>query len=243
MDRTDYLAQVASDSAAVLDAARLGLGPSVDHCPGWTVRSVVEHLGSVHRWVEQMVRTRATERLRRSEMTPPPEGEAELIEWFEAGAAQLVQTLETTPADEPAWNWSIRPHVAGFWPRRMAHETAVHRWDAQRGHGVVTSIDAALAVDAVDEVFDTIVPTMLADGLQVSLGGTLHLHCTDVDGEWLVHLDSATFHVRREHAKGDCAVRGAASDIELLLQNRPVRDRVEVLGDGAVLDAWSAVTF
>lgn len=243
MDRAAYLSSVQRDGAALAAAARLGLEPAVDHCPGWTVRSVVEHLGMVHLWVRTMVQERMTERLARKDLPPPSEDAGELVAWFEAGVDELVEVLSGVADDEPVWNWSLRPQVASFWPRRMAHETAVHRWDGERGLGRQQPIDGALAVDGIEEVFDTIVPRVLHDGADVSLGGTLHLHCTDREGEWLVRLEGGRLDVTREHAKGDCAVRGTASDLELLLLNRPTRDAVEVFGDPAVLDAWSKLTF
>lgn len=244
MDRSTYLDAVARDGAALAAAARIGLEPPVEHCPGWTVQSVVEHLGMIHRWVEEMVRTRAGERLRRQDMAPPPTDAGVLIEWFEEGVERLVETLTAVGPDEPVWNWSLQPHVAAFWPRRMAHETGVHRWDGERGVGREQPIDGALAIDGIDEVFDTIAPRMMSDGAPLALGGTLHLHCTDRDGEWLVSSsESGALDVRREHAKGDCAVRGSASDLLLLLLNRPTRDRCEVFGDDGVLDAWSKLTF
>ena len=50
------------------------------------------------------------------------------------------------------WNWSsIWPDTAAFWPRRMAHETSVHRVDAQQAAGAQLPIDTALATDGVDE--------------------------------------------------------------------------------------------
>ncbi len=46
------------------------------------------------------------------------------------------------------------------------------------------------------------------------------------------------FIVTREHAKGDVAARGPASDLLLLLYGRLDLDAVEVLGDAAVLETW-----
>jgi uncharacterized protein (TIGR03083 family) len=243
MERSAYLESVRRDGAALAAAARLGLEPTVDHCPGWTVRSVVEHLGMVHLWVRTMVRERMTERLKREALPPPPEDGDELVAWFEAGVGELVDALAEVGDDEPVWNWSLRPHVGAFWPRRMAHETAVHRWDGERGHGRQQPIDGAVAADGIEEVFDTIAPRILSGGGGLSLGGTLHLHSTDREGEWLVQLEDGRLDVQREHAKGDCAVRGTTSDLELLLLNRPTRDAVEVFGDPAVLDAWTKLQF
>ena len=47
--------------------------------------------------------------------------------------------------------------------------------------------------------------------------------------------------IRREHAKGDLALRGAVSDIELALYDRPPIGEVERFGDESVLDAWYRV--
>jgi predicted lipid carrier protein YhbT len=44
--------------------------------------------------------------------------------------------------------------------------------------------------------------------------------------------------VRREHAKGDVAVRAPASDLLLFLWGRIPPDRLEVMGDTALLPRW-----
>ncbi|MBV8160782.1 MAG: hypothetical protein JO265_07655, partial [Acidimicrobiia bacterium] len=69
---------------------------------------------------------------------------------------------------------------------------------------------------------------------------TLHLHSAEGD-EWLITMDPSGLDVRREHAKGDLALRGAVSDLELLLYDRPPVGEVERLGDSTVLDAWYGV--
>ena len=90
----------------------------------------------------------------------------------------------------------------------MTHETAVHRVDAERAAGREHRIDAELAADGVDEFLVPLpAPTTVEDA--PPLDGTVHVHCTDVDGEWIVGTaDDGTSVVRREHAKGDAAVRG-----------------------------------
>ena len=71
----------------------------------------------------------------------------------------------------------------GFWSRRQAHELAVHRWDAQLAAGAPQPIDRALAADGIQELFD-ILPAR-PGGAPTGNGETMHLHCTDGDGEWL----------------------------------------------------------
>ena len=69
----------------------------------------------------------------------------------------------------------------------------------------------------------------------------MHLHCTDADGEWLLRFDPDGFTFTREHAKGDVAVRGPASDLMLYLVGRGPLDALEVHGDAGVLDAHAAI--
>ena len=239
-----YLDIVRRESAALADGARLGLDARCPSCPDWTVQELVQHTGMVHRWVTEMVRRRATERVKRRELAPPPSDGDALVPWFEEGADALVETLSTTPADEHAWNWSAtQPHRAGFWVRRMAHETVVHRWDAQRAHDATTEVEPALAVDGIAEILDTILPSALSGNPgSPSLGGTLHIHCTDVAGEWLVDVVDGALTVRPEHAKGDAAVRGPASDVLLYLYGRVDADRVERFGDEAVFATWLEIS-
>jgi predicted lipid carrier protein YhbT len=45
-------------------------------------------------------------------------------------------------------------------------------------------------------------------------------------------------HVTREHAKGDAAVRGPASDLLLVVYGRKPTDAVEVLGDASLFDRF-----
>ena len=69
----------------------------------------------------------------------------------------------------------------------------------------------------------------------------MHLHGTDRGDEWLLTLDPGGLQVERRHAKGDLALRGAVSDLELLLYQRPTLGDVERLGDERVLAAWQRV--
>jgi len=71
-----------------------------------------------------------------------------------------------------------------------------------------------------------------------SLGGsgeTLHLHATDIEGEWLVTLQSDHITIDRGHAKGDAAVRATAIDLLLFVWGRDLGG-LEHFGDHAVID-------
>ncbi|WP_330477583.1 hypothetical protein OG301_11390 [Streptomyces platensis] len=75
-------------------------------------------------------------------------------------------------------------------------------------------------------------------------GRTLHFHATDtppaLNAEWLVDLTGDRLVHRRAHEKAAVAVRGPLTDLLAVLYRRlPAdSDRVEVLGERALLDGW-----
>jgi uncharacterized protein (TIGR03083 family) len=138
------------------------------------------------------------------------------------------------------WTWTS-DQTARFWARRQAQELAIHRWDAQTAAGEPRPIDRALAVDGIQEVFD-ILPERPGVAPIRGAGETIHLHCTDGDGEWLIRLGADGIVVTNEHAKGDVAARGTASDLMLLVWGRIPPAGVDVFGDAALLARWQELT-
>jgi len=233
VDAVDYLRNLEADAHALAGAAGRGLDVPVPSCPDWKVADLVGHIGSVHRWAAGIVRDQATER--RSFPEPPPE--SELLDWYEEGARQLLDTLRATPPDAPAWNFARAPRVAAFWQRRQPLETAIHRWDAQNAHGIAEPIDAALAADGIDEMVALFFPAMVASGRKPAPSGSLHIHLTDRPGEWSLRVEDDGVVVRREHSKDDVAVRGPAHEVFLYVWGRQTGN-VEILGDEGLLGAW-----
>ena len=236
MDRTSYLASLRADADLLLAAAGGALDRPVPTCPGWTCERLVGHMGRVHRWTAGWVATGVSPDLER-----PPAGR-EVVAWARAGADEIVAALEAGADEGQVETWA-GPQPAMFWPRRMAIETALHRFDAQAAVDRGRPVGTALAVDAVDELFTVILPWRGTGDLGGS-GETIHLHATDPDldldggGEWLVTLGENGVAVDHVHAKGDVAVRGSASDLLLLLWNRVDTDRFQVFGDEALLARW-----
>lgn len=244
MDRDSYVDAIATDAARIAAAARRGLGAKTPSCPGWDVAKVVLHTGLVHRNVCKVVVEGSQEPWNFSSTPRAPDGEAR-IAWFEEGAAALVEALGDTDPAVTVWNFVNGPGPAAFWHRRMAHETSIHRHDAESAHGEAVPVDAELASDGVDEMLTVLLgsegaaPRLPEDGL----GGTVHLHCTDVPGEWLVDLEGGKARVERVHAKGDVAVRGPASDLDLFVWNRARAGSLDIVGNAAVAERWSTVRF
>lgn len=226
-DYLDVLEQEGEDLAA---AAADGLEERVAACPGWTVADLVWHVGEVHTFWRQVVENRWRDP--DDYVEPERPAWADLVSWFRAGLHDLVATLATTDPETRVWTWSSRRDAA--WViRRMAHETAVHRWDAEAATVTARSIDAALASDGVDEFLEFFLPNARPAAPRV--GGSVHLEASDVRGEWLVRSQPHALSVTREHAPADAVVRAPASDLLLLLWRRRSYPGLDVKGSAAVL--------
>ena len=230
MEPTEHLDAITRESTALADAAeRAGLDAPVPSCPGWTVADLVAHIGEVQQWARITVEQRATERISRRTLPSAPPG-SELVPWFREQAPALVAALGATDPATPVWSWS-GDNTAHFWFRRQASEAAVHRWDAELAGGTPPAIDAALAADGIDECL----ATFLDGDAAVGTGETVHLHCVDADGEWVVTLTERGPVIERAHAKADVAARGAASDLDLFLWGRVDASALDVFGDPELL--------
>jgi uncharacterized protein (TIGR03083 family) len=237
----DYRSHVRTNADRLLAAAASGLAPSVPGCPDWTVGDVVGHVGRIHHWVAAVIESGNGAPERPVVPTEP----AALLDWARGGADKLLIQLDRIELDSPCWTWAPSHQTGAFWLRRMAQEVAVHRFDAQNAHGVAEPIDPELAVDGIDE-FAELWLEMAAGratepGHLLSEGQSIHLHATDIAGEWILVADSTApggVRVERSHGKGTVAVRGSASDLLLLLWRRldlgADAGRFEVFGDGEV---------
>ena len=229
------------DGLALAEAAEAaGHDAPVASCPGWTVDELVWHTGEVHWFWASVVEGRWEDPSEYEEPERPASDD--LLSWYRAGVDRTLAILRAAHPAAAVWTWAPRGGTVGWIIRRMAQETAVHRWDAEAAAGRSWSIDAELASDGIDEFLEHFTDRA-ADGA-APLGGTAHLHCTDVDGEWLVAEPErgGRLEIRREHAKGDVAVRGPASDLLLALWRRRPLEGLEVLGDRSVADHLLART-
>lgn len=242
LDTGLHLSALAADSQAIADLAADHLDRPVPACPEWTVADVLGHLGGVYSWVWLVVRA-AGEKPDKDREAPPADRSA-LVDWFREQRAAVVDVLSSTEPDEPAWTFvrAAQPTV-GWWRRRQALETAVHLYDVESAAGRPGPVAPDLAADGVDELLTEFLPGYLRRNPVAGLEGTVHLHCTDADGEWVLDFSGPELQVRREHAKSDTAVRGPASDLFLLLWNRVGLDApgLEVFGRREVAAALAEV--
>lgn len=229
--RVDYLAAIRRDTdrfyatADSADPAR-----PVPGCPDWTVADLVLHLANVHWFWGTDIEIRASDPDEVEAAKPePPTRYEEVIAWGRDQAARMIRLLETVPDDVSVWTWALddADHTVGFIRRHQVQEAAVHRWDIQAAAtGGPEPIEPDVAADSIDEVLAITLPW--AVHADKPLPGSVHLHCTDTEGEWFIHPEGR---VEPIHAKGDVAIRGTASDLLLAVYTRiPVGD-LEVFGD------------
>lgn len=235
MESSTFIDVIAQESRALGEAAGRAPAGEVASCPGWDTLDLVLHTGEVHRFWSQVVERRLQSHEDASTITKPEREGA--LDWFRSGAGQLVETLTAADPSERVWTWAQQNNVA-FVCRRMAQETAVHRWDAESAAGDPNSIETALATDGVDEFLDIWIPA--EDRPFNRPGESIHLHQTDGEGEWIVRFGSEGVTVERSHAKGSVAVRAPASDLLLLLWRRVPPADIEVFGDKQLLEEFLA---
>lgn len=225
---------------------------AVPSCPGWNVGQLLRHLGGGHRWVEEIVRTRAARPLPddhfRDLSAYTDENPAVLDVWLAEGAARLAVTLLAAGPDAEVWT-AVPGETPVFWARRFAYETLVHRADAALALGAGFTVDEEVALDALDEWMELgSLPQLFEIHPEqrelLGPGRTLHLHATDTApeaaAEWVVDLTGDAVAWRRAHEKAAVAVRGPLADLLLVVyRRRPVgQEGVEVLGDAQLLDFW-----
>jgi uncharacterized protein (TIGR03083 family) len=239
MDPARFLDALRIEGERLVGAAQIDLRAPVPGCPGWVAADVLGHLGRVYRSIHDIVVTRAQE----PPSTPvpkPPAGDA-VVDFFAEGHERLLHALAATPADVAVYTWSD-DRTVGFYQRRMAHETGVHRVDVELAVGrPITPFDGDLAVDGIDELYGVVLPFGLARRNLALPAGSLHLHRTDGAGEWTIVAVDGTVSVSSTHSKATAAIRGPASDLFVHAWHRGRPATLEVLGDESVAAAWAAL--
>lgn len=233
-----YLGAIERDGQLLISAGERNLGAVIPACPGWTVQTVLMHLGRVYESVTEHVRSGATEMIRHAN-TSSPDG-FELVEWFRQTHGSLLDALRAAEPDQPVWT-SSDDKTVGYYLRRMAHETAMHRYDAEAASGPAVPFDGDLAADGIAEFYETLLPVVIGRKPLTLPAGSLHLHRSDGEGEWMVKAVDGAVALTNEHGKGDAAVRGPASDLFVFVWHRGMPDTLQIFGDEAVARAWSAL--
>ncbi|MEU3648273.1 maleylpyruvate isomerase family mycothiol-dependent enzyme [Lentzea sp. NPDC034063] len=234
----DFVAQIETQ-ASLLRSAAVKAGPDapVSTCPEWTVRKLVRHIAEVHTWAAQAVVTEPE--AGRPEWSKAPRDWDEALAWWDNGLSTLVTRLREVPADRPAWTFQGPSH-AGFWARRQAHETSIHRLDAElaTGHELPSLVfDPEFAADGIDEMLTIMMPRQLVLGRVIEVTGRVLVHAADAGRTWEVWLAPGeplvVTGVLDSAVDADVTLAGTADAVYRALWGRP--SHAIVTGDESLL--------
>jgi uncharacterized protein (TIGR03083 family) len=248
MSKDFWLGALRADGAGVLAAiGQAGaITEPVPSCPDWTVGDLARHLGAVYRRTRLNAGSAGADESWGPVVVPteaPAADDEQVVAWYGAELAQINAFLDQLDPDLPTWNWAPQARTAAFWFRRMAHETALHRWDAQLATGLAEPLEAKLAGDTVAEALDTFLPAGRRRAASDE-AGMIQLTAADLGHTWTVRLwpegvallDTGTLLDDDAHP-ARAAASGSASDLALALWGRLAFDILDTAGDLALLKA------
>ncbi len=252
-----YLAHLDSDVEALLHSS-VDYSLRVPGCSEWNLGDLLGHLVAVYR--HKIVTLETGQRPSPGSWTGLGQREDPRAA-LESAYQRLRELLHELAPEHPAWTFSESEQTVAFWHRRMAQETAIHRWDAQSARGVETAepIETDLADDGIDEflgwlqgVFEPALDPVLDSGNddkdddkddgEGTATATLLLQTQS--HAWLVALRAGTATVVGRPASldvaADATLRGSASGLVLEVWGRPGEHEVETIGNSAVIAEFRA---
>jgi uncharacterized protein (TIGR03083 family) len=204
-------------------ASSADLGAAVPSCPGWTMADLLRHVGEVYLEKSECMR------LGRAPDPWPPEGLAgePPLELLDRSYAALTEQFATRRPEEHAYTWYGPDQSVGFWIRRMAQETVIHRVDAEFAAGSqVAAIPGDLAADGIDELLVIFVQYGTTNWLEefpelTGLSGDRPVSVATPERSWLLRLTPTGAWVAEpgpDHPR--VTVEGPAPEVLLRLWNR-----------------------
>ncbi|WP_460442345.1 maleylpyruvate isomerase family mycothiol-dependent enzyme [Amycolatopsis stemonae] len=244
----DRLAEALVTEAELFGAAIASAPPDVrvPTCPEWTLRDLACHVGLAYHKSAVIIASRPAGYVPFDAVTvdDPPAFTA-LGGWLVDGAERLVAAVAEVGPETPTSTWTP-DRRAGFWTRRLVHETVVHRVDAAFATGASYDVDADLAADGISEGLDLVAvfsriehPALDRTSLRGD-GETLSFRATDLARGWLARRTPSHVEVRDERAGADVVVDGRAADLLLALTGRIAVDdpRLSISGNAGLFRHW-----
>ncbi|MGH3993715.1 MAG: maleylpyruvate isomerase family mycothiol-dependent enzyme [Pseudonocardiaceae bacterium] len=220
---------------ALPDAAQA----EVPGCPGFTLSETLRHVGSVYRVTQLWVRDgQRPEQWQRSPL------DGDLVRFVRTGLGELLTELNRHDPADPCDTWWPADRTHGFWRRRMAHETTVHRVDVQAAAGEpVHPIDQDVALDGIDELLFLWFGHRLSElGMSSPQQGAVALAAGD--RRWLAVLELGRCTARRvgeaDARSADAMVSGDPTEVYLWSWGRLPDQSVRISGDlDAAAQLWT----
>jgi uncharacterized protein (TIGR03083 family) len=199
--------------------------------PGVTLGDAVRHTGSEYQRALAWLRS-GTEPADWQRVPAPGQ---DVVGFHVEGREALVAELAAHEPDEPCDTWWPADRTYGFWRRRMAHETAVHRVDVQGAMGMsVDPVEEDFAADGIDEALLFWFGYRLAQrGMTATQHGAVGVMTAGYT--WLAVLGRVRSSARRVPAvdaqAADAVVAGEPMSVYLWVWGRVSDQAVEISGD------------
>src|SRR5260370_20031422 len=159
MEYSRFLDCLAVDFARLRAVVSIRPTATVPSCPGWTVADLTRHVGEVY-----LHKTLAMREGAEPDPWPPKElADEEPLALLDRAYTGLVAEFAVRKPEDLAGSWYVPDQTVGFWIRRMAQETVIHRIDAELGtRQPVAPVPAHLAIDGIAELLQGFVAYRVA---------------------------------------------------------------------------------
>lgn len=231
MDESRFLTCLESDYRRLREVAAGALTAPVPSCPGWTGADLVRHVAEVYLHKKETIRLGDWPR------PWPPELGDDVLGALDRAYDELVAELARHDPADPALAWYTPDQTVGFWIRRMAYETVIHRLDAELAAGAAHDpIPADLAEHGIEEVLVCFLsfasreyPDELGSRLSDCDGRTVRVGAGATG--WQVRLGPTEVTVARGRADQEAGVSGEPDEVLRWLWGRAGDEVVRLDGD------------
>lgn len=245
----EYCSLAGEEISRLADLAR-AVDPQlrVRTCGRWKMTDLVHHTGVVHRWADGLVSglARRSRAMAETDDWQPAASWAEHVDWLTTAENNLLVTLRAADPNERMYAWGVDRHVR-FWSRRMAHETGIHRADAELAAGAEPEFRRDFAADGVSEFLENLWRARAWRwniGKLRGSGEVIRLVSADTADEWTITAGPKEVLWSRHDPgcgpRADVTVRAPAAELYLMVwgRYRSSDTRLAVVGDTELLRHW-----
>lgn len=235
MENKRFLECLEHDYARLNEVSRAAsLTAPVPSCPGWSLSDLVQHVGMVYLHKAVCMRTGESP----ATWPPPAALEEPPLDLLARAHDELMAEFAQHDPAERTFTWYAPDQSVGFWIRRMAQETVIHRVDAELGAGVsIATVPDDLARDGVDELLVAFVqygsrewPEEYGDLLTHADGRAVRVETGD-GAAWSVRATPKGVEIGTSDVECAAVVRGAPMPVLLWLWNRGGEEAVDITGE------------